>query len=264
MSRGLEPTAPGQVDAAIQTLWAAVHAQTGVSRDWHASNLLAHERRYRADLQLVAGLAPLGTILEVGAAPCHMTALLQLCGYPVVGVDIAPGRVADMIERLQLDVRACDVESSPLPFADGQFAGALLCETFEHLRVDPALVLSEIGRVLSFGGFLLLTTPNVYSIPSLARFALGRSIADPLTEFGKLRGLGHMGHVREYSAREVVRFVTALGFQVSRLTYRYEVNRRSRRSRILGVAYKMVPKRFHRDIVIVARKVGDSPRLAPL
>jgi hypothetical protein len=69
----------------------------------------------------------------------------------------------------------------------------MLCDTFEHLRIDPAFVLSEINRVLAPGAALVLTTPNVYSLPSLGRFLLGRSIADPLTEFGKLRNLGHMG-----------------------------------------------------------------------
>jgi SAM-dependent methyltransferase len=251
-------------DATMQTLWAAVRSQAGWAAQWHATDLIAHETRYLADLRLVAGLDPGGPIVEIGSAPCHMTALLQLNGYRVVGVDVAPQRVRDLIERIGLDVRCCDVEQSRLPFADGQFAGALLCETFEHLRVDPAFVLSEICRVLSIGGFLLLTTPNVYSLPSVARFALGRSVADPLIEFGKLRTLGHMGHVREYSAHEVTQFVQALGFAVESVDYRYHVNRRSRRSRILGIAYKAVPRRFRREIVVVARKTGNGPLLEPL
>ena len=252
------------VDLAMRSLSSAVQVQRGPDREWHRTNLLDHEQRYRADLRLIAGLKPSGTILDIGSAPCHMTALLQLTGQPVIGVDLAPQRVANLVEHFKLDVRQCDIERAQLPFADGQFCGALLCETFEHLRVDPALVISEICRVLSIGGFLLITTPNVYSLPSLARYALGRSIADPLLEFGKLRNLGHMGHVREYSAREVVRFVCACGFAVESVDYRYYVNRRSRKSRILGVAYKLVPRRFRRDIVVLARKINDGPGLVPL
>lgn len=251
---------------ALRTLQDAVFAQTDAAREWHRSNLIVHGQRYCADLDLVADLASDGPLLEIGAAPCHMTAMLQLAGYPVVGLDLAPQRVAPLIQALGLDVRACDVERETMPFADGHFAGVLLCETFEHLRVDPALVLSETCRVLAAGGFLLLTTPNVYSLPSLARFLLGKSVADPLSEFSKLRALGHMGHVREYSAREVRRFVEASGFAIEWLDFRYDGANPSRKKRVLSLAYRCVPRRFHRDIVLVARKsgAGPGPGLAPL
>ncbi len=163
----------------IEALWAAVRTQTGRPRGWHINNLFNHEWRYRADLRLIDSLVPAGTILEIGSAPCHMTALLKLTGHAAVGVDVAPERVADFIDRFGLDVRRCDIERSPLPFDDDAFAGVMLCDTFEHLRIDPAFVLSEINRVMAPGAVLLFTTPNVYSLPSLGRFLLGRSIADP-------------------------------------------------------------------------------------
>ena len=248
----------------IATLWDAVNAQNGPARAWHVNDLYNHERRYLADLSMIARLAPTGTVLEIGAAPCHMTALLKLHGYRTVGVDIDPDRVGDLIERFGLDVRRCDIERSPLPFADESFACAMLCETFEHLRIDPAFVLSEINRVLEPGGALLLTTPNVYSLPSFGRYLLGRSIADPVQEFGKLRGVGHMGHVREYSANEVARFLKVSGFGVQGLDYRSHRHLRSRRGKLLDVAYRIAPRRFRREIVVVARKVAPGPRLAPL
>jgi SAM-dependent methyltransferase len=253
----LEPTP-------IETLWAAVRAQSGPARAWHIDDLYNHQRRYLADLRLIATLAPAGAILELGSAPCHMTALLKLSGYPVVGVDVNPDRVGDLIRQLDLDVRRRDIERSALPFGDDAVACVLLCETFEHLRIDPQFVLSEINRVLAPGATLVLTTPNVYSLPSLGRFLLGRSIADPLEEFGKLRRFGHMGHVREYSAREVVRLLEASGLAVSSIDYRYHANARGWKGKLLRVAYRLAPRRFQREIVIVARKSGDGPRLAPL
>lgn len=248
----------------IEWLWTAVKMQHGPLRGWHIDDLANHERRFLADLRLVADLDPIGPILEIGSAPCNMTGLLKLSGYPVVGVDLAPHRVAGLIAQLELDVRRCDIERSPLPFADGAFACALLCETFEHLRIDPAFVLSEIHRVLAPDGALLLTTPNLYSLPSVARFLMGRSIADPVEEFGKLRNVGHMGHVREYSAREVARFLQVTGFAVHSIDYRYHASRRGWKGKLLRAGYRLAPRRFRREIVIIARKTGAGPRLVPL
>lgn len=248
----------------IEILWAAAKTQTGPARSWHINELYSHERRYLANLRLIAALAPAGAILDVGSAPCHVTALLKLSGYAIVGVDVNPDRVADLIRQLGLDVRRCDIERSALPFGDDAFACVLLCETFEHLRIDPAFVLSEINRVLAPGATLVLTTPNVYSLPSLGRFLLGRSIADPFEEFGKLRNLGHMGHIREYSAREVVRFLEASGLAVESIDYRYHADVRGWKGKLLRMAYRLAPRRFRREIVIVARKARAGPRLAPL
>jgi SAM-dependent methyltransferase len=248
----------------LEILWTTVKRQAGPALGWHINNLYNHERRYLADLQLMADLAPPGMVLELGSAPCHMTALLKLSGYATVGVDVNPDRVAGLIQELGLDVRQCDIERSPLPFADDAFGCVLLCETFEHLRIDPAFVLSEINRVMAPQAFLVITTPNVYSLPSLGRFLLGRSIADPLEEYGKLRNVGHMGHVREYSAREVARFLEALGLAVQSISYRYYAHPPGWKGTLLRIAYRLAPRRFRRDIVIVARKVRTSPRLAPL
>lgn len=248
----------------IESLWQAVKIQAGPSRHWHVNDLFNHEQRYLADLSLITDLAPTGAILELGSAPCHMTALLKLSGYGVVGVDIDPKRCTEFIQQLSLDVHQCDIERSTLPFEDETFECVMLCETFEHLRIDPAFVLSEINRVMTTGATLILTTPNVYSLPSIARFILGRSIADPATEFGKLRSLGHMGHVREYSTNEVVRFVEAAGLAVDSISYRSHTNGPGRKNRLLSIAYRLLPRRFRREMVIVARKVNASPGLAPL
>lgn len=248
----------------IQALRAVVSSQSGTARDWHVDDLRQHELRYLADLALIESLAPAGPVLEAGAAPCHMSALLKLSGIDAVGVDIKPERVGEFIRAFGLDVRRCDIEREPLPFSDAHFSAALLCETFEHLRIDPAFVLSEVHRVLAPGAPLLLTTPNLYALPNLARLALGRSIADPAHEFGKLRTLGHMGHVREYSAGEVCDFLRASGFEIDSVAYRFHANKRGRRAALLRIAYRLCPQRFRREIVIIARKQGSGPCLDPL
>ena len=73
----------------------------------------------------------------------------------MVGVDLEPERIRQFVEQLGLDVRPCDIERAALPFGDDSFACAMLCETFEHLRIDPAFVLSELNRVMRPGAALL-------------------------------------------------------------------------------------------------------------
>lgn len=224
----------------------------------------AHRARYRSDALRVLGTMGDGPVLEVGSVPCHATALLALCGVPVVGVDVAPERALATIDAFGLDVRRCDIERAPLPFADAHFSTVLFAETFEHLRVDPQFVLSELNRVLAPGGTLLLTTPNLYSAQNIARFLAGRGITDGLSEFSKLRTIGHMGHVREYAPAEVRRFLEASGFAIERVDFAHYHYRPGKRGMLARVVFAVLPRRFRSFQVVTARKIRPGPGLAPL
>lgn len=225
---------------------------------------LTHRARYRSDAVRVLEAAGDGPVLEVGSMPCHATALLALCGVPVIGVDLDPARAQALIDAFSLDVRRCDIEREPLPFPDASFATVLFAETFEHLRIDPQFVLSELNRVLTPGGTLLLTTPNLYSAQNIARFLAGRGITDGLSEFSKLRQLGHMGHVREYAHAEVRRFLEFSGFAVERVEFAHYHYRPGKRGMLARVVFAVLPRGFRSFQVITARKVRPGPALSPL
>lgn len=225
---------------------------------------LAHRARYRSDALRVQEAAGSGSVLEVGSMPCHATALLALCGVPVVGVDVAPARAQATIDAFGLDVRRCDIEREPLPFPNASFGTVLFAETFEHLRIDPQFVLSELNRVLAPGGMLLLTTPNLYSAQNIVRFLAGRGITDGLGEFSKLRTTGHMGHVREYAPAEVRRFLEASGFAVEQVEFAHYHYRPGKRGMLARVAFALLPRRFRSFQVVTARKARPGPGLVPL
>jgi hypothetical protein len=68
-------------------------------------------------------------------------------------------------------------------------------------------------RVLQPDRLLYLTTPNLYRLGNIVSFALGYGLAfDRIREYGKLRTVGHMGQVREYTASEMRRFLAEAGF----------------------------------------------------
>lgn len=192
---------------------------------WLTTYFGEHRRRLAADLALVeTHLAPGSRILEYGSVPPVMTAALSMLDYEVDAVDVAPDRFAKAISRLELRVAACDVERDPLPFADATFDAVLLNEVFEHLRIDPVFTLRETGRVLRPGGSLFLSTPNLRSFRGLRNLIFhnrGHAVSGGIYEqYEKLRTLGHMGHVREYTTREISDFLSRVGFRVETLVFR--------------------------------------------
>ena len=97
-------------------------------------------------------------------------------------------------------------------------------ELFEHLRINPIFTMREIHRVLKPGGRLMLSTPSLRSLRGLANLLLkdkSFSVSANLYEaYEKLEWLGHMGHVREYTATEVTVFLDRLGFDIDALVFR--------------------------------------------
>ena len=211
--------------AAIDSAAARIHLPDGDLAEWFSTYHRQHRARLAGDLRIVGELLEAGDeVLDCGALPLLTTAALDRLGYRVRGVDLAPGRFGPAIEELGLDVAACDVERQPLPFADATFRAVLFHELFEHLRIDPIFTLGELRRVLEPGGLLLLSTPNLRSFRGLRNLiARGRASTGGTgvyDEYRKLRSLGHMGHVREYTVAEVTDFLTRTGFGIERAIFR--------------------------------------------
>jgi methionine biosynthesis protein MetW len=79
----------------------------------------------------------------------------------VAGCDISEDSVAKTRAASGLDVVVADVQQR-LPFDDESFDCVVFGEVIEHL-VDPDQALLNISRVLTKGGALIVTTPNLAS-----------------------------------------------------------------------------------------------------
>jgi ubiquinone/menaquinone biosynthesis C-methylase UbiE len=122
-------------------------------------------------------------------------------------------------------VGKCNVETEHLPFPDASFDIVLFNEVFEHLRIDLIATLSEVRRVIAPAGLLFLSTPNARSLRGIQNFLVhGKGgwcgAADIFGQYSKLERLGHMGHVREYTARDVRAFLGHLGLDVVHIVWR--------------------------------------------
>ncbi len=185
-----------------------------------------HIPRLARTLALVPQPQETGRVLELG---CYMqiTPLLdRVCGYREVrgGYYGSLGRTDHKTLQFPDGEFSCyvdhfDAERDRFPYPDDHFDLVIAGEVIEHLTYDPMHMLLEARRVLVEGGFLLVTTPNVGSVTSVAKVLEGRD--NPQIFFLYKRPVSgeepEIGHVREYTNYELGEAVKAAGFEVKQL-----------------------------------------------
>jgi predicted SAM-dependent methyltransferase len=114
------------------------------------------------------------------------------------------------------DVDLFDAERHEFPYPDGHADLVLCCEVIEHMVQDPMHVLFESYRILTDGGRLLVTTPNVASFTSVACALHGWRNPQVYSAYPSPGNAGPP-HVREYTVRELADAVQAAGFAIEAL-----------------------------------------------
>lgn len=185
--------------------------------------LAKHIPRLARTLALAPQPIETGRVLELG---CYMqiTPFLSLLrGYrevrgayygPAGKIDRKSVRVGGRTFTCQID--NFDAERDRFPHADSRFDLVVAGEIIEHMIYDPMHLLLESRRVLIEGGRILITTPNVASITSVAKVLDG---ANPqiYSQYKRPGGEPEIGHMREYTARELEDLLRAAGFEVESL-----------------------------------------------
>lgn len=124
---------------------------------------------YRARLRLgveLLGPGPYESLLEVGYGSGVFLPELARHAERLAGVDIHPesARVAEMLDRLEIDADLREATLFELPFEDGSFEALVCLSVLEHLTELEA-ALDEFRRVLRPGGIAVLGFPtrNVFT-----------------------------------------------------------------------------------------------------
>lgn len=212
--------------------------------------MVANIPRYCADFDLIQRhQSQPSSILDIGALPPVLIKMLSQAEHTTAGLDVDPERMAN---AEHLNIRRCDIEIDKIPFPDNSFDAVILFEVFEHLRIDIAYTLSEIKRVLRKGGNLYLSTPNLRSLDGIYHFLIkdeSYSCSQGLHEaYESVRSVGHAGHIREYTMTEVLKFLSAAGFEPKIVIYRgrYSTNTKQLIARIFPF--------FRPFFVVIAQK----------
>jgi len=182
-------------------------------RGWWSHYLESHSSHFIELLQLVRECGGVQSVLDVGNFPGHFTILLKQLGLDAAGIDLDPERAGELWERHGIRERRADIETDSFPFEPASFDVVVLGEVFEHLGPNAIYALRECRRMLRPGGHLIMSVPNV-SIRHRIRFMIGRDYqGDIIEEFRSLETLGHMGHFRLYSHREIARILEYTSFR---------------------------------------------------
>lgn len=134
-------------------------ALAGYLQKVSADETIAAAKRAR---DLLLRLAPGDRALEVGCGlggdAARLAGLVGESGS-VVGVDASEALLerAEAVHGSRIQWRRADAHS--LPFEAGEFAAARVERTLQHVR-DPAVVVSEMARVVRPGGVVVATEPD--------------------------------------------------------------------------------------------------------
>lgn len=149
-----------------------------------------HRTRYRKTL---GGLAKLplprpARLLEIGGGQIALLSR-DLFGDECVVGDLSE-KYAESVTRHGLGFVKCDLLYDDISERNA-FDVVVLCEVVEHLPVPLHLVLEKVRQWIKPGGYLFITTPNLYRLRNLVRLAAGAKVFGMLYYPEPGHGIGH-------------------------------------------------------------------------
>jgi cyclopropane fatty-acyl-phospholipid synthase-like methyltransferase len=191
------------------------------------------------------------TLLEIGGGQIALLAQ-SLLGTSSTVADLSDTYKAGLLHH-GLTFHTCDLLHDDLPVREA-FDVVVMCEVIEHFPIPPYLVLEKIQRWMKPGGWIYLTTPNLYRLRNLVRMFLGTRVFDLF--YLPERGQG-IGHPFEYSAFHLRWQLEKSGFEDIQIQLRQLDNAGASPITQLGriLAMPLLLRPLWRDkLVAIARK----------
>lgn len=212
---------------AVEALLGSINSLSGTKSDKDLNDYAKwHYLRLALDLDWITKTVGRDArILEVGGSPFFLTNALLTQGYKLDVIDKMSDAAKALVQTAGLAVTSCDIEQEKIPFGDNIFDEILFNEVFEHMRINPIVTMKEILRILRPNGRLWLSTPNLGSLRGIMNLIMkneGWSVVSEgvYAQYELLSKIGYMGHVREYTSKEITDFLLRVGFHVEKVVYR--------------------------------------------
>lgn len=106
-----------------------------------------------------------GRVLDFGCGNGDLVEYLSAQGCQAEGIELDEPRIRNNLKPAVANQITLYDGSQTLPFADASFDWIVSTEVIEHVP-DIARYISEFARILKPGGKMLITTPDITSIPS--------------------------------------------------------------------------------------------------
>jgi ubiquinone/menaquinone biosynthesis C-methylase UbiE len=141
-----------------------------------------HEKRFREIESILEFVKLDGRFLELGATEKFQVMLSAKMGADNVFGTIFSADIEHKIrkrlyrigEQLSENISYnLNLESELFPVNDLYFNTVLCSDVIEHLDVDPMFMLSELNRVITNNGYLIITTPNCTSARNIWKITKG-------------------------------------------------------------------------------------------
>ncbi|MGC4087483.1 MAG: class I SAM-dependent methyltransferase [Polyangiaceae bacterium] len=134
-----------------------------IQHDGRQFQVRAHRDCYETCFEVFRS-QPRGKLLDIAAGAGYTSHVLKKMGFAVTATEINTGQF--LAEGV--DVESVDLNQS-LPYPEASFPCVVALEIIEHLEA-PSRFVREIARVLEPGGTALISTPNITTLSSKARF----------------------------------------------------------------------------------------------
>jgi 2-polyprenyl-3-methyl-5-hydroxy-6-metoxy-1,4-benzoquinol methylase len=130
----------------------------------HASTIReSYLRTAKSQVGLIQKYTRGMNLLDIGCAQGFFLFSASKAGYTTKGIEISQDAVEYAREEFGLDIEAKPFEE--LRFTENSFDVVTLWQVLEHVPY-PLMILEEVHRILKPGGLLVVSTPNIESIPA--------------------------------------------------------------------------------------------------
>ncbi|MBV8882840.1 MAG: class I SAM-dependent methyltransferase [Chroococcidiopsidaceae cyanobacterium CP_BM_RX_35] len=192
-------------------------------------------------------------LLEIGGGQIALISQ-ELFNYECTVADVNETYKQSILDH-HIKFQCCDLLHDDLEQRN-YYDLVVICEVIEHMPVPPYIVLDKVKTWLKPGGWLFLTTPNLYRLRNIVRLALGLRVFDTFRI--PERGFS-IGHPIEYSQTHLKWQIETAGFESVNIRLQQLDNVGSSLKTQLAriIASPLLLRPLWRDkLVVVARKPG--------